>query len=201
MFKLFKQQRGAMFGLDARIALSIFAGLSVVTGVSMIQVLKDNRTDKILFLHQKVSDALDVMQEDLEANPADVLANTGTKFKDTFLALYDESMIAASHRSKWLGPYLREDRNRRTEDMYQLRIRPMPMTETGINNCTATHEMNGECYFFLFIGDTTVPVPQKIKDDVNEALDGPDELNPDINGSVRWDVDSLYIRMGLTARS
>ena len=201
MFKFFKKQRGAMFGLDARIALSIFAGLSVVTGVSMIQVLKDNRTDKILFLHEKVSAALEAMQEDLEANPDAFLANTGTRFKDTFLALYDESMVAAAYRSKWLGPYLREDRNRRTEEMYQLRIRPMPMTSTGINNCTATHEMNGECYHFLFIGDATVPVPQKIKDDVNEALDGPGEVNPDTNGSVRWDTNSLYIRMGITMRS
>ncbi len=33
IFKL--SQRGAMFGLDARIALAIFGGLSIVTGASL----------------------------------------------------------------------------------------------------------------------------------------------------------------------
>lgn len=39
LFSSFKNQRGAMFGLDARIALAIFGILSVVAGVSSINVL------------------------------------------------------------------------------------------------------------------------------------------------------------------
>ena len=201
MFKFFKKQRGAMFGLDARIALSIFAGLSVVTGVSMIQILKDSRTDKILLIHDKVSDAFDLMQEDLEASPIDVLAGTGTNYRDLYEALDDATEIAASHRSKWRGPYLRDNSGIRDQESgYMLRIRPMSETSTGVVNCTATDQANGTCFYFLSFGDTTIPVPQKIKDDVNEVLDGTGEALPASEGTVRWDSEILFIKMGKAMR-
>lgn len=198
---LLTKQRGAMFGLDARIALSIFAGLSVVTGVSMIQVLKDNRTDKVLFIHAKISEAFDLMQEDLEASPVSVLASAGTNYRDLFEALDDATEIAVSHRSKWRGPYIRDQGGiRDKESGFMLRIRPTSITSTGVVNCTATDQANGTCYYFLMLGDTAVPVPQKIKDDVNEALDGTGEALPASEGVVRWDTDILYIQMGKAMR-
>lgn len=70
-----KKQQGAMFGLDARIALAIFAGLSIITGTTMIQVLENRRVNQILFEHQKFSGAVDALQNDLQG---EILTSSNT---------------------------------------------------------------------------------------------------------------------------
>ena len=45
--KTLKSQRGAMFGLDARIALAIFGGLSVVAGAAIISAVTDTNVSAL----------------------------------------------------------------------------------------------------------------------------------------------------------
>ena len=198
--KFLKSQRGAMFGLDARIALAIFAGLSIVIGASMVQLMKDNRSEKILLQFQKYSDAFDAMQEDLGVSPIDAMANTGSLYKDTFVALYDESMIAAAYRPKWRGPYIPGTRNYDREYNYQYRVRPISVANNGIVSCTNTDQVNGTCDYFLMVGHAQAIVPQQIVDKINEQLDGTGETVPENEGSVRFATPVLYIRIGKALR-
>ncbi len=40
--------RGAMFGLDARIALAIFGALSVISGAALYSAIKESRITSLL---------------------------------------------------------------------------------------------------------------------------------------------------------
>lgn len=196
--KKYKQQRGAMFGLDARIALAIFAGLSVITGASMVQLMKDNRADKVLFLHEKVSSAFDVMQEDLRMDIYNnALASSSAEFEDMYLALFDESVLTAAAQSRWHGPYM-PTKNSNLDDEYgSIRIKPISRESTGTATCSTVQAAAKECSYFLILGNTSITLPVSVRTAVNEQIDGAGEANPESNGKVRWDVNNLvYIEMG-----
>lgn len=194
MFKFFKKQRGAMFGLDARIALSIFAGLSVVTGVSMIQVLKDNRAEKILLEREKVASAVDALQEDIGTYLYDEISTQN--WGNLYRALTDGSVFNAATRPKWNGPYIDGDFSSISHPEFRaIRLRFMP-TAADVRNCTVAEIRGRLCSYFLVLGwPTTHPVPTQIINKLNDQLDGPGESTPESNGKVRTDGTLLFLEL------
>ena len=52
---LLSSQRGAMFGLDARVALAIFAGLSAIAGTAVFSAVRDTRVTGVLTEFDNIS--------------------------------------------------------------------------------------------------------------------------------------------------
>lgn len=53
--RLLTNQRGAMFGLDARVALAIFAGLSAIAGTAVFSAVRDTRVTGVLTEFDNIS--------------------------------------------------------------------------------------------------------------------------------------------------
>ena len=192
MVKIFSQ-RGAMFGLDARIALAIFAGLSIVVGASMVQIMKDNRAEKILLEREKVASAVDALQEDIGTYLYSEI--TTQNWGNLYRSLTRADVFNAATQPKWRGPYLDDEYSSILHKTYsRIRMRAMP-TAADIRNCTTPEIRSRQCSYFLVLGWPTEPVPTEVIDAVNERLDGAGEATPETNGKVRTDGALLLIEL------
>lgn len=189
------KQKGAMFGLDARIALVIITGLSVVAGASMIQILSDRRMDTLLFEQDKYGSAVAAIQEDLKTNIHDSL--TTSNDENAYLALVDSSLLTTAAQNNWLGPYLKDYYSNNHK---QYGVMTLARENTDISGSCSAAEITGrECFYYLTISQ----VPQDVIDKLNTALDG-SEGSPGTQGNVQWDSISgstarVYMRLGLVA--
>lgn len=193
-----QRQRGAMFGLDARIAMAIMAGLSIIAGASMVQILKDRRVDALLFEQEKFTSAVAAIQEDLQTNVHDSLTTSSNS--NAVRALFNDSVLTATAQNRWLGPYLREgvynSINHKEYGVYELAIREDAINQT----CTAAEIRNRDCYYWLLITE----VPLTTINNANEKVDGAAEATPQTEGIIQWDnltaTDGwLWMRLGLVA--
>tara|TARA_Y100001960_G_C14689575_1_gene835651 strand:+ start:190 stop:816 length:627 start_codon:yes stop_codon:yes gene_type:complete len=91
-------KKGAMFGLDARIALAIFGALSVISGAALYSAIKDARAIAFLNQLEEVSKAIDAYRLDVGRDV--VTGNTGTT-RQLGVLVKDYNTDAG-----WNGPYL-----------------------------------------------------------------------------------------------
>lgn len=92
-------QRGAMFGLDARIALAIFGGLSVVTGAALFGVSKTTRVTALTTEFDNISKAYTSMILDTATNPGGTIG-------------FGDLLTNGDAAAFWNGPYLTRTDNR-----------------------------------------------------------------------------------------
>ena len=122
LFKNFTSQRGAMFGLDARIALAIFGTITVAAGyvgVSKIETARDAALYKEILA---IEDAMEQMQTDLGVFYQ--FAIQTSDFVNDINALNDKSLLKTKYQSRWNGPYLEGfDRNNARFGTYDVRYR------------------------------------------------------------------------------
>jgi type II secretory pathway pseudopilin PulG len=101
-------QRGALFGMDARLALAIFTLLGLVVGYLAFGRIATARQAALLSQLQSISEALAAYQTDMgtfylftldkDANDTD---STGD-----IAALWDNSHLKPGFKPHWNGPYL-----------------------------------------------------------------------------------------------
>jgi type II secretory pathway pseudopilin PulG len=95
--------KGAMFGLDARIALAIFGALSVISGAALYSAIRDS----------KVTAAYTEMQEIVKASEQ-YLLDTGSylpPISSSSQVLYSADLIENTQNAAgWKGPYLSYER-------------------------------------------------------------------------------------------
>ncbi len=106
MFKnvRFFSQRGAMFGLDARIALSIFGALAVVSGYVGISKFRTAQDAAFFKEVLAIEEAMELMQTDLGVFYQFAIDNPNGA--NDIAALNDDTLIDAKYRDRWNGPYL-----------------------------------------------------------------------------------------------
>lgn len=92
-------KKGAMFGLDARIALAIFGALSVISGAALYSALRHNESLKLF-------NTLNEMGKAMEAYILDTGSYIG-RFPGRSYEL-DAREILNSTKPGWKGPYLQE---------------------------------------------------------------------------------------------
>ncbi|HAG52752.1 MAG TPA: hypothetical protein DCL21_03090 [Alphaproteobacteria bacterium] len=91
-----KFKKGAMFGLDARIALAIFGALSVISGAALYSAIQEARTTSIYQDFLEVTKASEAYWLD-----------TGVPLKANGDTLYAGSLIKNDQSlTGWSGPYL-----------------------------------------------------------------------------------------------
>jgi hypothetical protein len=95
--KRFALNKGAMFGLDARIALVIFGALSVISGAALYNAIEES---KITAFHQEyleIAKAIDMYMLD-----------TGQNIPFTSTSWADPDELFFSDAPNWKGPYLQD---------------------------------------------------------------------------------------------
>jgi hypothetical protein len=183
-------QRGAMFGLDARIALAIFSLLAVVAGVAMVTNLSDSRAKGLAAELAETGKAIEAFHADVQDDIFMVLIEP-TEAR-AFQALYDNTVVDENrnYRGKWNGPYVRAAGNVHPE-----------FGEQSIQKRLADHTQNcdaseGLCFLWLVYSR----VKPDIVKEVNKLLDSPSEATPATQGRVQWSQEDdatqiLYYRV------
>ncbi len=184
MYNLFNKQRGAMFGIDARLMLAIFSGLSVVTGLSMAGILTGSKATGVSKDVETITNAIASIQQDFGGPIHTISGSSGAK---NLIALFDldTAYISTADQDKWLGPYIEElpiDSGYAQNRFYGRMTLEMKQKNKA-NNCSTSDYR--PCYYWL----TIAKVPDAVAEKFNNQVDGTSEgSNANTNGNVRWDT-------------
>jgi len=95
--KMIRLQKGAMFGLDARIALAIFGALSVISGAALYSAIQNSKVTVVVADLTELAKAVEAYVLD---TGSDVLVHAGDQAKIILLVDNTESI------ANWNGPYI-----------------------------------------------------------------------------------------------
>tara|TARA_Y100000590_G_scaffold346183_1_gene396357 strand:- start:332 stop:934 length:603 start_codon:yes stop_codon:yes gene_type:complete len=97
-------KQGAMFGLDARIALAIFGALSVISGAALYSAIQDSKAKSFLVDLQELGKAWESYYLDTGSNlkPLDDSDNTSVYF----YVLRSGDLVVNPSIAGWKGPYI-----------------------------------------------------------------------------------------------
>ena len=108
-------KKGAMFGLDARIALAIFGALSVISGAALYSAIQESKVTQFLAQHDEYAKAIEAYMLDTGVD----LQTSGAAGVST----HAKSLIT-NHDSAdgWKGPYLAAEES---TNVYELKGIPI----------------------------------------------------------------------------
>lgn len=177
-------QRGAIFGLDARVALAIFSVLSVVAGVTSVLSVQSIRAKSLAQEMDAFGTAIESMQHDLKTDIFTALITPSEE--SAFRALYDNIVLEETQmRPRWLGPYINVTSN--VHPKFGERI-VSKRSEYLTEDCN----YDGNCFLWLIYEE----VPKESAEEANTLLDGAHEKSPESEGRVQWratDVRNRYL--------
>jgi len=131
---MFKIKKGAMFGLDARIALAIFGALSVISGAALYSAIQEAKATALLTEFREISKAWEAYYLDtgnmLESYDSNAGAANDNFYRRKFYNLYKDPGVVG-----WSGPYL--------SDYYEA-------------TCMYCHNTKYNAYVGMFIATTDV---------------------------------------------
>lgn len=175
MFNHPHSQSGALFGLDARIALAVFSILAVVAGVAVVANFADTKAKSLGTELTETGQAIELMQSDLKTDIFRALSQPSGK--NAFQALYDNQVIREDNnlRAAWNGPYIKftSNVNPRYGDMLLVK---------GADDHTQPCTGNEMCYLYLVYSR----MPLDVLQEVNKLVDGEIETQPSVSGRVQW---------------
>tara|TARA_Y100001960_G_C14759257_1_gene873057 strand:+ start:638 stop:1207 length:570 start_codon:yes stop_codon:yes gene_type:complete len=149
-------KKGAMFGVDARVALAVFAILSIVVIANIYRVLTEINVDKVLAETTVIGTAVDDFHKDMNRSIFDSL-NSGLSSDDTqtqsFMALTKSNYVASGYRSKWDGPYLKLNYIDANEPFLGTKYRLIRLAKDTGPTCNNTN--TNPCYVFLLFRSMT----------------------------------------------
>jgi len=88
--------KGAMFGLDARIALAIFGALSVISGAALYSAIQNAKVTAVITELNEVGKAYDSYYLDTGSESSVIHSNVYLDVKE----------LSTSAKAGWAGPYL-----------------------------------------------------------------------------------------------
>ncbi|MCP5404882.1 MAG: hypothetical protein H6922_01470 [Pseudomonadaceae bacterium] len=154
-------QSGALFGLDARLALAIFAILTVMAGYVAYGRIGLAKTAALVSELQSINQALAAYQTDMGTFYLFTLDKAPDDTGATDLeALWDKSKLLPGFQHLWNGPYLhRETRQHPYFGRFTIFY--------GQSDRQTTCTIDSDCYVWLAL----TKVPANVWDDINKALD------------------------------
>lgn len=116
--------KGAMFGLDARIALAIFGALSVISGAALFSAIQESKVTYLVAEYSEIDKAIESYL--LDTGSYIPFSSVSGLQSDGYLAT-DE--LITSSNSLWKGPY-------------------MPYENDGSDDSYISHTIYGRVYLF-----------------------------------------------------
>ena len=143
-------KKGAMFGLDARIALAIFGALSVISGAALYSAIQQSKTTAILTQASEIEKALSSYYLDTGVLPG----TTGV------YALLIKNLTTNPNVAGWNGPYLGlkevsgADRLSHQETEHSLNF--LDSDSWGTIADRTCNKTDDNCSVYICIVDTTI---------------------------------------------
>ncbi len=95
-------KKGAMFGLDARIALAIFGALSVISGAALYSAIQGSKATAFLVDMQEVAKAYEAYYLDTSEH----LKTDSANASGLYLKIASDLVNKPANINGWSGPYL-----------------------------------------------------------------------------------------------
>jgi hypothetical protein len=180
---LFGSQRGAMFGLDARLAMVVFAVMATVAGFVAFGRISIAKNAAVIREIESFEFALNQYQADMGTfylftlnKPVD-----DTSSLEDLTALWDRNMVKSGFQQNWHGPYMNiESRRHRTYGNWSI----FYADDNRGNYCST----ESRCFVWLSLSR----VPAKLWDEINTYYDerggGEKEANPLASGKIQADA-------------
>jgi type II secretory pathway pseudopilin PulG len=163
-------KKGAMFGLDARIALAIFGALSVISGAALYSAIQNSKVTSLIVQIEEVAKATESYVLDMGAD----LPQFETHAVETEII----RLVTTNGSSAWKGPYLTIQRSSADKEfiLNNLSFHLYKCTNTFGNQfsnvgCIACTDVS-DCYSWLKIAGDSLTV-ESVKS-IDEKVDGGD---------------------------
>ena len=173
-----KNKKGAMFGLDARIALAIFGALSVISGAALYSAIQEAQVTQKIAQIKEVEKAVE-----------QYILDTGSMipFSTTFggadlspYALIEEP----SGVTGWKGPYLNFEKHPTTDYLINNNGSNIALTYSRTDDFTAASnclQSSTDCaVFMVYVSNSTY------NNEFEKKIDGNDTADTLGNFRVRW---------------
>ena len=174
-------KKGAMFGLDARIALAIFGALSVISGAALYSAIQESRITSLLTEYNEVGKAWESFYLDTGVQLGKVPG-----YHNRF---YTGQLVTDEGIDGWKGPYIGfEDKNVTFRPLIHERYYTIlalyaksidwDFFADPLNACSAT-----DCYLWILIDGLTLDLVEGLDKKIDNS-DGADK------GKLRYDYNS-----------
>ncbi len=165
-------QRGALFGFDARMALMIFGVMSLVVGFYSIGRIKIAKNAALIKELETLDSALQHYQSDMGVFflfTYNTEEEENTQTHKSLNVLWDKSKLREGFKPLWNGPYThRNTRHHRTFGSFSVSFAQANLEDI----CTTT----SDCYAWITLTKVPVKVWQEVNSYVDEA--GGDQREP-----------------------
>lgn len=166
-------QKGAMFGLDARIALAIFGSLSAMIVGYALKGLNDVHGKGLAKEFRDTAIAVELLHKDLREDIHNSL--TTENDANAFAALHNGSLLKNSTLiARWNGPYIRGTSTHNQYGAWEIE----KAKDDHVSACDNTET----CYLWL----TLASVPANTVTALNEVFDGKGEASAESSGVLHW---------------
>lgn len=196
-------RRGAIFGLDARVALIIFAVLSTITGFVLYQRAEEVQDIKLYASLQEIERGLKLQQRDMGMLPGYAMVDgLGGAGEDQFLTLCSNSLITTGLQKRWKGPYITQHGNCGVDTYKTYSINYYIGYASGqvsstcqIGNACTACTATGPCYAWIGVWGIPIEETTYINHVVDEGCNSSPgctntELAATENGRVVYDVNT-----------
>jgi len=176
---MIKTKTGAMFGLDARIALAIFGALSVISSAALYSAIQQTQATSVLSDLKEVGKAWETYYIDTSENLQKTSNDNST---GGFYTLKADQLIENPGISGWSGPYLPYVKitNGMKHSIYG-NIYIFTLTNEDWSTWTTGTCTNGkQCFIWSLINGFKNEAVAKNMDQIVDNSDGKDK------GSFRW---------------
>ncbi|PPR08882.1 MAG: hypothetical protein CFH44_00609 [Proteobacteria bacterium] len=161
--------KGAMFGLDARIALAIFGSLSVISGAALYSAIQNANVTSLIANMNEMSKAIEHYHLDTGVDITESKAVLG--------AGYTYKLIENTGVAGWKGPYIAYDKlsnDHLQNGSYVVYLRigsdetwEHPGDDGGAHHCT-NMASTSTCYYWVLFKN----VPENVRALVDIQVDG-----------------------------
>tara|TARA_Y100001960_G_C14632043_1_gene806294 strand:- start:289 stop:864 length:576 start_codon:yes stop_codon:yes gene_type:complete len=147
-------KKGAMFGLDARICLFIFALVSVLTYSVFYNLYFGLSAEKVLAETPAIKYGLEQYQADMNASIFTTLNTTYTATEQedySFESLVKPDYLRAPYDTKWNGPYIRIKNENMMDVHLNAKYKLVRLSEALTTTCNDVK--TNKCYIYLKFKD------------------------------------------------
>ena len=175
--------KGAMFGLDARIALAIFGALSVISGAALYSAIQNSKATAIVTEMREVAKAFEAYYLDTGIDLERVATSGNDLHRRKVVGLVEDTGAAG-----WAGPYLSYEANgvgflhHPTYSYFS--IVSTSDVDWGLDNATAPSWYDSDalcsssiqCYLWVQLTGISTELHDKV-DEIVDGSDGADKGN------------------------
>ena len=190
-------KRGAMFGLDARIALAIFGALSVISGAALYSAIQHSKVVALITESNEIVKAIEAYRLDTGVD-----LETATSLMLEMKHLWEDSGVAG-----WNGPYYQGSIDTDSSgqgrvdhplyDWFTIDMAPDISFDYSpdVGGCSAAANAGESCVFWVVWDEVPTATAKAVEEELDTTLDP-------ANGKVRYSdrtpgTSILYIHSGI----